>query len=141
MGARRAAGSEGAGAGRAGRAEAVRVRDGGPGNALWTRAPMVPFRYPSLLAAIFLSAVVVATGTAAAPLFLSSAGSAALRGGIERTSRWNAGLTVTAYGRVAGPGASGSSGSSAPSAGELFLRHPNTWWAHTILQCGQRGTL
>jgi len=113
MGARRVAGAERKGAGRA---EAVRVRAPGPLDAAWARAPLVPLRYPSLLLAIFLSAVVVGTATAAAPLFLSSAGSAALRGGIERASRWEAGLTVTAYGRVTGGSAGGA------SSQELFLR-------------------
>ncbi|MDP9340658.1 MAG: hypothetical protein M3Q23_00840 [Actinomycetota bacterium] len=116
MGARRAQGSKEAVSGLPGRARAVRVGPPGPGGfgSAWLKAPLVPLRYPSLLVAIFLSALVVAAATAAAPLFLSSAGSSALRGGIERASRWDAGLTVTAYGRVAGPGTGGV------SAQELF---------------------
>jgi putative ABC transport system permease protein len=105
-----------------GRAEAVPVRAGAPGEAPWLRAPLVLLRYPSLFVAVFLSAFVLAAATAAAPLFLSSAGSTALRGGIERTTTWDAGLTVTAYGRVAGPSGGSVTGAGVISAQELFLR-------------------
>ena len=83
----------------------------------WLRTSVVLLRYPALLAAIVLAAVVLAAASAAAPLFLGSAGSTALRGAVERTSRWEAGLTVAAYGRVGGQGAEGG-----PSAQELLRR-------------------
>src|SRR6266511_897793 len=110
-------GQRGGGPALPGRAEAVPVRTRVFPTPAWLRTSVVLLRYPALLAAIVLAAVVLAAASAAAPLFLGSAGSTALRGAVERTSRWEAGLTVAAYGRVGGQGAEGG-----PSAQELLRR-------------------
>jgi putative ABC transport system permease protein len=62
----------------------------------------VLLRYPAILAALVASSVILAITSAAGPLFVSSAGSAILRGELDRGSTWEAGLKVVAYGRLGG---------------------------------------
>lgn len=74
-------------------------------------------RYPGILVAVVAGALILGVTAAAGGLFLSSAGSAALRHRIGDAFRWDAGLTVVAYGRLGGTPAGGSL-----SAEELFRR-------------------
>ncbi len=72
---------------------------GGP---LWRKAPFLLLRYPSLFAAIAAAALVLGLITAAAPLYLSSAGTGALVEQFRSVTPSTAGLTVAQYGRVDG---------------------------------------
>lgn len=76
-------------------------RDGGlGGNPMWSKAPLVLRRFPAILVAIIASAIILAVSSAAGPLFVSSAGSAALEDGVARTTPYSAGLSVVVYGPV-----------------------------------------
>jgi putative ABC transport system permease protein len=65
----------------------------------WVKAPLILARFPGLLLAILATAVVLGVTSAAGPMFLSSAGSEAVRLEIGERSRASAGLTVVAHGR------------------------------------------
>jgi putative ABC transport system permease protein len=83
----------------------------------WTKAPTALLGTPSVLAAVAAAALALALAGSAAPLFESSAGSAALSREIATASRWEAGFSVVAYGPLSGP-----SGNTSMSAEELFRR-------------------
>jgi putative ABC transport system permease protein len=68
----------------------------------WTQAPLLLLRFPALFVAVAAAMSAVAIAAAAGPLFLSSAGNAALRRQAETVTTWNGGLTVAATGPVAG---------------------------------------
>ena len=70
------------------------------GNPMWSKAPLVLRRFPAILVAIVASAIILAITSAAGPLFVSSAGSAALGDGLARTTPFSAGLGVVMYGPV-----------------------------------------
>jgi hypothetical protein len=70
------------------------------GNPMWSKAPLVLRRFPAILVAIIVSAVILAVSSAAGPLFLSSAASASLADGVARTTPFSAGLSVVVYGPV-----------------------------------------
>ncbi|MBI4261343.1 MAG: hypothetical protein HY658_12345 [Actinobacteria bacterium] len=76
----------------------------------WLRAPLLLSRLPGMLLAVVLAATVLGVAAAVGPLYVASAGSGALRFELERASPWEAGLTVSAYGRFAGevPGGGGT---------------------------------
>ncbi len=90
--------TQGDGAAVRGRAVAVRER----ANAPLLTAPFRLFRYPAILMSVLVASVVLALATAAGPVFVSAAGSAALHLQVRETSRWSAGLTVVAYGQLGG---------------------------------------
>ncbi|MGQ0670605.1 MAG: hypothetical protein ACT4PO_13185 [Actinomycetota bacterium] len=79
----------------------------------WLQTPLALLRYPSILVAVVAAALILGITTAAGGLFLSSAGSAALRYRIGDAFRWDAGLTVVAYGRLGGT----------PSGGTMTAEH------------------
>ena len=65
---------------------------------LWVRAPIQLLRYPALLLAVTLAAVVLGLVSASGPLYLASAGQAALDLELGDRSRASSGLTVEVYG-------------------------------------------
>jgi putative ABC transport system permease protein len=69
-------------------------------NPMWSKAPLALRRFPAILLAVVASAAVLAVSSAAGPLFLSSAGSAALEDGVARTTPYSAGLSVVMHGRI-----------------------------------------
>ncbi len=73
------------------------------GNPLWTKAPFLLPRFPGVLVAVLGAVLVLALATAASPLFLSSAGNASLDRQLQHQyCKWNAGFTVSDYGRLYG---------------------------------------
>jgi len=68
----------------------------------WVRAPVLLLRYPGLLLAIGTAGAILAMAGASSPLFLSSAGNAALHQGLDATCPWTAGVSLTASGPLAG---------------------------------------
>jgi putative ABC transport system permease protein len=65
--------------------------------ARWLISPFVLARYPGLLLAIAGAGVILAAAAAAAPVFVSSAGNATLRRGLEPLCPWGVGLQATTY--------------------------------------------
>ncbi len=63
-------------------------------NPLWARSPGVLRRYPALLVAVVAGSLLLAVAAASSPLFLSSAGSSALRQEVEDATVFGAGLTL-----------------------------------------------
>jgi putative ABC transport system permease protein len=84
----------------------------------WGKAPLLLFRYPQILAGVAAAALILSAASATGPLFLSSAGSVALRDRIQRGSVWDAGLTVVQYAPLSGRATTESGLSSA--AADLF---------------------
>jgi len=66
----------------------------------WRRSPFLLVRFPAVFVAIFGAAVVLGVSAAAGHLFLSSAGTEALRLGIARSSPSFSGLTVNLDGPI-----------------------------------------
>lgn len=65
--------------------------------ARWLASPFVLARYPGLLLAIAGAGVILAAAAAAAPVFVSSAGNATLRKGLEPLCPWGVGLQANTY--------------------------------------------
>jgi putative ABC transport system permease protein len=63
-------------------------------NPLWARSPLVLRRYPGLLVAVAVGALLLAVAAASSPLFLSSVASSALEGEVEDATVYGAGFTV-----------------------------------------------
>jgi putative ABC transport system permease protein len=70
-------------------------------SAVWLKAPLLLLRFPGALVAMLGASAILALATAAGPLFLSSAGTSALRTQVGATSSVFAGLTVKAQGPIA----------------------------------------
>ncbi len=68
----------------------------------WVRAPLLLFRFPGLLLAVVTAGLVLATASAAGPLFLSSAGNGTIAQGLAGACPWNTGLQASAGGRADG---------------------------------------
>jgi len=66
------------------------------------RAPLLLFRFPGLLLAVVTAGLVLATASAAGPLFLSSAGNGTIAQGLAGACPWNTGLQASAGGRADG---------------------------------------
>src|SRR5439155_26014601 len=65
--------------------------------ARWLTSPFVLARYPGLLLAIAGAGVILAAAAAAAPVFVSSAGNATLRKGLQPLCPWGAGVLANTY--------------------------------------------
>jgi putative ABC transport system permease protein len=63
-------------------------------NPLWARSPLVLFRYPGLLVAVGVGALLLAVAAASSPLFLSAAGGSAIRRQLTAVTPFGAGLEV-----------------------------------------------
>ena len=61
---------------------------------LWARTPLVLRRWPDLLAAMVVGAMLLGIVAASTPLFLSASGTDALAGAMRNTSRFGAGLSL-----------------------------------------------
>src|SRR5918992_4286270 len=94
----------------------------------WVKAPQILARFPGLLLAILATAVVLGITSAAGPMFLSSAGSEAVRLEIGERSRSSAGLTVVAPGRfrASDPDAEGLDRRELFERRDEFLRQATT---------------
>ena len=86
---------------------AVRRRPGLPGlraavagGPLWRKAPLLLFRFPTLLLAVVAGALVLAVAASMPALFLSSAGGVEVAGGLSHVSPAEAGLTIQAFGSL-----------------------------------------
>ncbi|MGH2735132.1 MAG: hypothetical protein ACRDKZ_06110 [Actinomycetota bacterium] len=66
----------------------------------WIKAPLVLLRFPGILLAIVLSALVMGLAAASAPVFLSSASNEAMRREVSGLTPRDAGQTVETYGPV-----------------------------------------
>lgn len=67
---------------------------------LWTKAPIVLFRFPALLASLATGALLLALAASSYPLFISSTASAALDKQIEYTTRFGSGVGVSSQAAV-----------------------------------------
>jgi putative ABC transport system permease protein len=67
---------------------------------MWSKAPLALRRFPAILLAVVASAAILAVSSAAGPLFLASAGSAALEDGVARTTPFSAGLSLVMHGPI-----------------------------------------
>jgi len=65
--------------------------------ARWLTSPFVLARYPGLLLAIAGAGAILAAAAAAAPVFVSSAGNATLRKGLQPLCPWGVGLQANTY--------------------------------------------
>src|SRR5579872_1892988 len=66
------------------------------GTAPWRRAPLLLLRHPPVLAAVAGAAMVLGSAAAVGPVFLSSAGSAAVSKQVASRCAFDAGVTVSA---------------------------------------------
>ncbi len=82
-------------------------------NPLWRRAPFVLSRFPGIAAALVGGAALLAVASAAGPLFVASAGSAALEQELDAVTPYGAGVYVRATDSV--PGAESDFAPVAPS--------------------------
>ena len=64
---------------------------------MWRRSPLLLSRYPSVFVAIAVAAAVLALATASSPLFLASAGDAALHNELALLTDETAGVQVAVY--------------------------------------------
>ena len=63
-------------------------------NPLWAKAPVVLVRFAGILVAFAIGAFLLAFATAVLPLFLSAAGSAALKTELEDATAFGGGVSV-----------------------------------------------
>src|SRR5207249_9057599 len=75
----------------------------------WVKAPVLLVRYPGLLLAVAGSVLILVVASPCGPLFLSSAGNAALRNGIAASCSWDVALQVSDTNPLAGSTQFGSS--------------------------------
>ena len=68
------------------------------GRSLWLEAPVALLRFPGIFAAVTAATFVLGITSATAPMFQSSAGSAALAVQLAKGTPWEAGLTVFGVG-------------------------------------------
>jgi putative ABC transport system permease protein len=89
-------------------------------SAPWRRAPLLVWRYPSVVAAAAGAALVLAVTGASAPLFLSSAGNAAMAGQLANRCPATSGFSIETFGQVTGRFAPTAAG---PAVAAARVRH------------------
>ena len=80
----------------------MRPRIMGDTNPAWVKAPLLLLRFPGIFAAVLAAAIILGVASVASPIFLSSAGSAALEKQRSTVSRQGQGLKVISYSSLTG---------------------------------------
>jgi putative ABC transport system permease protein len=90
------------------------------GAPLWRKAPVLLLRYPEILVATATTAVILAIATAAHPLFLAGAGTAAVTAHTEALPSALAGVRIAQYGPIPGLSLEESTAERSDALAQLF---------------------